>query len=292
MADKLDLTKAKNLFPKRFLDSNKSTYGKILNISGSRFYQGAAYLSSVSALKVGAGYITLACPDCILNNIASLSPDITFLPLRSFNNESIASDNAKNILEKVETYDSISIGCGLSTNSSTLEFVDKFLQGFNSEIPIVIDADGLNSIATLQINKLPKNSIITPHPKELSRLLEISVKEINNNREEVALSAAKKFNTTVILKGHNTVIADYKGNSHINTTGNSSLAKAGSGDVLTGLITGLLAQGMGLEEGAVLATFLHGLCGELAGKELTEYSTLASDLIEYIPQAMKLVLTS
>lgn len=291
MVKEIDIYEAKKFLPKRFLESNKATYGKILNIAGSKFYQGAAYLSSISALKIGAGYLTLACPECILNSISSKTPDITFLPLRSFKEESIASDNSIQLLANFDSYNVISLGCGLSTNSSTIEFVDKFLQGYNSEIPIVIDADGLNAISQLETEKLPKNTILTPHPKELSRLLNVEVEEINLNREKYARAAAEKYNATVILKGRRTIIADTN-TIFINQTGNSALAKAGTGDVLTGIVTGLLAQKMKLIDAAALGVFIQGLSGDLASRNLTEYSVLASDLIEYIPQAILKILVS
>lgn len=286
MDKQIDLETAKKLLPKRIQDSNKRTYGKILNIAGSRFYQGAAYLSSISALKIGAGYLTLACPDCILDNIASKTPDITFLPLRSFKNESIASDNDSILLEKFQEYDVISLGCGLSTNSSTIEFVGKFLQKIRTQLPIIIDADGLNAISALDLNKLPENCIITPHPKELSRLLEIDVEKINKDRIKFAKITAKKYNCIVLLKGHNSIITD--GNLvYINNTGNSGLSKAGSGDVLTGIIAGLAAQKMPLIEASALGAYIHGLLADNAKENLTEYSILASDLINYIPLVLK-----
>ena len=286
MDKSISLKEAKTFFPKRVQISNKATYGKILNIAGSKYYQGAAYLSSISALKIGAGYLTLACPDCILNNIASVTPDLTFLPLRSFKEESIASDNARMVQEKAVQFDVVSLGCGLSLNSSTVEFVDKFLQGYSSKNQIVIDADGLNALAQMEIKKLPQNTILTPHPKELSRLINVDVEEINHNREYFATLAAEKYNAIVVLKGNKTVITDGKNNTFINLSGNSSLAKAGSGDVLTGIITGLIAQKLSPIDASVLGTYIHGLSGEIASKELSEYSVIASDLITYIPKAI------
>ena len=286
MVKSIDIEKARILMPKRVQNSNKATFGKVLNIAGSKYYQGAAYLSSISAMLIGAGYSTLACPDCIINNIASLSPNLTFFPLRSFNGESIAADNAKLILEKTEEYDVISLGCGISTTSSTLEFVGTFLEKYKGEKPLVIDADGLNSIVVLEIKKLPQNTLITPHPKELARLLGDENVDINSDREFYAKEAVKKFGVTVLLKGQNTVITD--GNElYINKTGNSALAKAGTGDVLTGIISGLIAQKLSIIEAATLGAFIHGITGELASKKLTEYSTLASDLLEFIPEAIK-----
>ncbi len=289
MAKEIDIKTAKTLLPERIQDSNKSTYGKILNIAGSKFYQGAAYLSSISALKSGAGYVMLACPDCILDNIASKSADITFLPLRSFKNESIASDNDSIILEKIKEFDIIAMGCGLSTTSSTIEFVGKFLQKNKSDKPLIIDADGLNAISALGINKLNKNCIITPHPKELSRLLEVELKDINENREKFALKASEKFGCITLLKGLNTLITD--GNEiFINKTGCSGLAKAGSGDVLTGIIAGLCAQKVPLVEAAALGAYIHGLLADMAKEDFSEYSILASDLINYVPKVIKKIL--
>lgn len=289
MVKTINLKEAKNILPKRYIDSNKATYGRILNIAGSKFYQGASYLSSISALKIGSGYVTLACPDCILNDIASLSPDIIFLPLRSFNNQSIASDNALDLLEKTNSFNAVSLGCGLSMNSSTIEFVGKFLEKFNIDIPIVIDADGINAISNLNLTQLPSKTIITPHPKELSRLLNIEVQEINNNREKYAMETAEKYDCIVVLKGYNTIITDSK-TTYINKTGNSGLSKAGTGDVLTGIITGLAAQKVPLLESAALGVFIHGLCADLAKEEYTEYSILASELLTYIPAALKKIL--
>lgn len=291
MNKRLDLKDAKYLLPRRIKDSNKKSYGKILNIAGSKFYQGASYLSSVSALKIGSGYITLACPDCILDNIASTCPDLTFLPLRSFKNESIASDNDTIILEKVEEYDVISLGCGLSTNSSTVEFVGKLLQKIKTEKPVVIDADGLNAISILSLDKLPTNCVITPHPRELSKLLEADIAEINNNRVEFAKAASKKYDCITLLKGYNSVITDGE-QVYINPTGCSGLSKAGSGDVLTGIITGLIAQNMKPLEATALGAYIHGLLADRAKEDLTEYSILASELVNYISKAIKIILNS
>ncbi len=284
MAEYIENDFVRTLLPKRYADSNKATYGKVLNIAGSKFFQGAAILSSLSALKVGAGYVTLACPDCILNNIASYTPDLVFLPLRSFNNESIASDNALFLKDIKDSYSVISLGCGLSTNSSTVEFVDKFLKNIN--VPIVIDADGLNAIALLELNNLPAKSLITPHPKEISRLLNMNVDDIVNNREWAAKEASKKFGCITLLKGHNTIITD----GHIvyvNQTGNSGLAKAGTGDVLTGIITGFAAQNLSLLNAAILGSYVHGACADYAVNDLTEYGILASDLLKYVPKVIK-----
>ena len=289
-----ELEQITKFFPKRIQNSHKGTFGRILNISGSQNYSGAAILSSLSALKSGAGYVTLACPDVIVKSIASYSPDITFIPLKSTAIGSISKENTNGVIHRIKDFDIISIGSGLTTNEETKSFVLELLE--NIEKPIVIDADALNIIASENITDVPKNSIMTPHPKELSRLLNVPVEEIQSNREKFAIIGAKKYNTVMVLKGHETVVTDGK-NIYINKTGNSALAKAGSGDVLTGITAGIAAQmKKNLPENflfyvATNSVFLHGMVGELASKDLTEYSVLASEQIKYIPQAIKKILS-
>lgn len=289
-----ELEQITKFFPKRIQNSHKGTFGRILNISGSQNYSGAAILSSLSALKSGAGYVTLACPDVIVKSIASYSPDITFIPLKSTAIGSISKENTNSIIHRIKDFDIISIGSGLTTNEETKSFVLELLK--NIEKPIIIDADALNIIASENIKNVPKNSIMTPHPKELSRLLNVSVEEIQANREKFAIIGAEKYNTVMVLKGHETVVTDGK-NIYINKTGNSALAKAGSGDVLTGITAGIAAQmKKNMPENflfyvATNSVFLHGMAGELASKDLTEYSVLASEQIKYIPQAIKKILS-
>ena len=276
-------------FPKRVQDSHKGTYGKVFNISGSKFYTGAAVLSSLSALKIGAGYVTLACPENICSIIASYSPDITFLPLE--NNEGcISHKNLDYVLKKSEEYTVVSIGSGVAQNTATQKFIIDFLK--NIQKPCVIDADAINALSVTKDFILPEKSIITPHPRELSRLISVSVEEIQKNREKFAVETANKHKCIVILKGHNTVVTDGE-KIYINETGNSALAKAGSGDVLTGIITGILAQknGEDIFETASLGVYLHGFVADIAVKDTTEYGLLASELLNYIPKAVAKIIS-
>lgn len=277
--------------PQRVQISNKGTYGNVLNIAGSMFYPGAAYLSSISALKVGAGASMLATASDVIPIVASNSPDITFLDLGQSPLGTIPKDGIK-YLNGVANSHAISIGCGLSTLGGTKNFVMSFLKNnINSQTPIIIDADAINILATENKKVLPLNSIITPHPLELSRLLEVDVKEIQSNRVKWAWEASKYLDCIVLLKGHESVIAIPNGKIFINPTGNSALSKAGAGDVLTGMITGLCAQGASLENAACLAAYLHGLCGEIASRTQGEYSVLASNLPNVIPMAIKEILS-
>ncbi|MDD3419374.1 MAG: NAD(P)H-hydrate dehydratase [Candidatus Gastranaerophilales bacterium] len=276
----MDYTK---LLPKRAQDSHKGTFGKVLNIAGSTNYQGAAYLSSVSALKIGAGYVTLATPDYMVDNFASLGPDITFLPLGSSVLEKLYL-----IEDNLPKYDVVSIGCGLGCDYRTVFFVNKVLDLLeNTDIPVVIDADAINALAISNRTNLPENSIITPHEGELARLLKIKPDEVSSIREGFAKEISKKLSCTTVLKGHNSVVCSVDLNIVINQTGNSSLAKAGTGDVLTGMISGLLAQGLNTYDAALLGVYLHGLTGEVASENLSEYSVLASDLLKFIPLVVK-----
>ena len=210
-----------------------------------------------------------------------MAPEITFLQLKG-HLESVE------LLEAVQNYNVISIGCGLGLDSETKELIQTVFKS-DTNAKWIIDADAINIISSLNLEKIPKNSVLTPHPKELSRLLKVDTGKIQENREEYAVFCAKKFNTTVLLKGHNTVVTDGE-IVYINQTGSSALAKAGSGDVLTGIISGLIAQGLSPFEAACKGAYLHGLSGEEAAKDLSEYCVLASDLIEYLPKVVKNVI--
>jgi len=281
-----------NLLPKRIQNSHKGTYGHVLNIAGSCQYQGAAYLSSVSALRVGAGYCMLASCSDVITNMASCTPDITFLDLGQSGYGTIPKD-ANKFISAIANYDVVSIGCGLNQVGGVDDFILNFMKKYKSSYtPIVIDADALNVLSKSKVYSFPLNSIITPHPMELSRLMGVDVKEIQQNRAKWAWEAAKEFDCIVLLKGHETVIAVPSGKIFINHTGNSALSKAGTGDVLTGMIAGFCAQGVSLESSACCAVYIHGIASEIASKAMSEYCVLASDLVKYIPFAMKAILTN
>lgn len=286
MAENVDLKHIQKLIPKRNDLMNKGSFGKVLNIAGSKRYSGAAFLSSISSLKTGAGYVTLACPSEIIERIAPNAPEITFIPLNSNSNGSISDDNK---IEDMEKYDVISFGSGLTTDTETQKFVFSLLEQFNERQKVIIDADGINILAERKSNISLKNKIITPHPKELSRLLNVSTIEINDNREKYARITAQTFDCIVVLKGHHTIITNGD-KIYLNTTGNSALAKAGTGDVLTGIISGLLSQKLSLFNAAILGTYIHGLSVDIAANELTKYSVLASDVINNIPYAIKKII--
>ena len=288
----------KNLLPKRPENSHKGTFGHVLNLAGCENYTGAAYFSSISTLKVGCGRVTLASNEKVLGSIASLSPDIILMPSNKL--------NKKNIIN----FQAVSIGCGLSTSNKAVNLFKSIIKILHEiDIPIVIDADGLNILSschceTFSIDlgkkstpkqsrsclQLAKNIILTPHPAEMSRLMGVNTEEILSKPEFWAKKCCEKYNCTTVLKIHETIVADNGGNFYANNTGNSALAHGGSGDVLCGMITGFLAQGLNSFESSILGVYLHGLTAEIASKELTEYSVLASDLLKYIPESIKTIL--
>lgn len=278
------------LLPLRYQNSNKGTYGTVLNIAGCAMYPGAAYLSSVAALKSGAGLVKLATETSTIGLVASQTPDVTYIDLGHSEYSTIPKDALK-ILKDIEPYRAVSIGCGLSTANVTKEFVINFLTKIiKNQIPVIIDADAINILSTASKMPIPLNSIITPHPLELSRLMDVSIQEIQAARIRWAKESAKYLDCIVVLKGKNTVIAVPNGQTFVNPTGNSSLSKAGAGDILTGMIAGFAAQGVKLEDAACLACYLHGRMGEMASLTLSEYSVLASNLINFIPFAIKEIL--
>ncbi len=256
--------------PSRAQNSNKGTFGKVLNVCGSRDYIGAAYLATVSSLKIGAGFSALYSMPEVIKSVSALLPEAVYL-------------------RKFPDFDSFSvvlIGCGLGEQISLFKKAIKKLE--NKQIPVVIDADGLNILSGVKI-KLPENVIITPHPLEAARLLNITLQDVLDDLEGSAKKLTEKYNCVTVLKTHRTIICD-KDNYFVNQHGNSALAKAGSGDVLAGIIAGLLAQKMSLFEAAKLGVYLHSRAGEIASEELTEYCVLASDIPKYLHKAVKEIL--
>lgn len=269
----------KNLLPKRPENSNKGTFGHVLNIAGSEFYTGAAYFSSVAALKTGCGLVTLASSQTVIRTVGALCPDIIF----------ISKEKIKK--EFIEKFQVVSIGCGLGVNED--KCFKKVLKLINdSHIPLIIDADGLNILSLAKNISLPPapNTVLTPHPKEMARLMRVNVEEILKQPEIWVKRCAEKYNATVVLKLHKTLVADTQDNFYENKTGNSALSHGGTGDVLCGMISGFIAQGLNCFDACCLGVYLHGLAAEIASKELTEYSVLASYLINYIPKAIKSII--
>lgn len=262
--------------PTREENSNKGTFGKVLNFCGCDNYIGAAYLATISSLKVGAGFSALASTEKVIHSVSTLLPEAVYL-------------SREQGLEDMNNYSVVLIGCGLGLKEDSKKLLEDVLSSLKADIPLIIDADGLNLLAKgFSISR--KHTIITPHPLEASRLLGVSLNYILENLEDTAKALSVKYNCITVLKTHRTVICNTDLKIHTNQHGNSALAKAGSGDVLAGIIAGLLAQKVSPFEACKLGVYLHSRAGEIASEELTEYSVLASDLPKYLHKAIKEIL--
>jgi len=245
---------------------------------------GAAGLCARAALRSGSGLVTVGIPKSLNLILHKKLPDeIMTKPLPETVDKSLSLSAFSEIKAFLKKVDVLAIGPGLSQNKSTQRLIRKLV--ITDYTPIVIDADGLNALVG-NLRKFCGIKILTPHPGEMARLLRTKSRIIQKQRKDIAKAFAKKYNCIVVLKGNRTVVADYRGQVYINHTGNPGMATAGSGDVLTGIIAGLLAQGLKTFESAKYAVYLHGLAGDLAAREKNQLGLIASDIIENIPKAI------
>lgn len=266
-------------------DSNKGTLGSLLCICGSYGMAGAAIMAGKAALRCGIGLLKIAVPKSIYPVCATNILESVYYPLEETSNGVISSKNTDFLLEMCEKSSAVVIGCGLSVCDDTKNLVQSVIT--NCEKPLVIDADALNCICNKPeiLKNLKAPAIITPHPGEMARLLHSTPKTVNSNRENTAIDFAKKFGVVTVLKGAGTIIASPDGEVYINHTGNSGMATGGSGDVLSGIIGSLLAQGASPINAAAAGVFLHGTIGDLAAEKLCKISMLPTDMIDMIPTA-------
>lgn len=266
-------------------DSNKGTLGSLLCICGSYGMAGAAIMAGKAALRCGIGLLKIAVPKSIYPVCATNILESVYYPLEETSNGVISSKNTDFLLEMCEKSSAVVIGCGLSVCDDTKNLVQSVIT--NCEKPLVIDADALNCICNKPeiLKNLKVPAIITPHPGEMARLLHSTPKTVNSNRENTAIDFAKKFGVVTVLKGAGTIIASPDGEVYINHTGNSGMATGGSGDVLSGIIGSLLAQGASPINAAAAGVFLHGTIGDFAAKKLGKISMLPTDMIDMIPTA-------
>jgi NAD(P)H-hydrate epimerase len=279
-----------SLLPARPPAGNKGTFGKVLVLAGSRGYSGAAALTARAAQKIGAGLVRLGIPKSLSDPMESKLTEVIKIPLAETEAETFSLKAYTRISRLLLDSSVVALGPGIALHPETKKLVAKILAGSN--VPVVLDADGLNSIAgkTDLFAKTKTPLVLTPHPGELARLIDRSANEIDKNRIEVATEVARDFKAVVVLKGAPTVIAEPGGKVFINPTGNSGLASGGTGDVLTGFIAGLIGQGLGPLAASKVGVYLHGLAADLAVDDTTEYALVASDLIDYLPQALKSIL--
>jgi NAD(P)H-hydrate epimerase len=276
-------------FKKRQPNTNKGDYGKIVIVSGSYGMAGASFLCCKGAYKSGAGLVYLCIPRSIYPILGTKLTCTVVHPVDETPQGTFSQTSYNQIIKVAQRCDVIAIGPGITTHNQTKMLVKDLIR--NLQIPIVIDADGLNSISDKPeiLKEARSDIIITPHPGELSRLIKTSIPEIQKAREKFAKDTAKRFGVITVLKGYKTVVSDGK-RVFINTTGNPGMASGGSGDVLTGMIAGLIGQGYPLFESACTGVYLHGLAGDLAAKKYGEISMIATDILEFLPEAFKVYL--
>jgi NAD(P)H-hydrate epimerase len=276
-----------SLFRPRVSDSNKGLYGHVLVIAGGRGKTGAAAMAGIAALRAGAGLATVASAASAITAIASYAPEIMTEPLAETDAGSIAmrAPDDPALAAITDKKNVIAIGPGMGQHPETVQFIRRFVQ--ESKTPMVVDADALNALAG-QRSRFEGTRIFTPHPGEMSRLTGKTIAEIQNDRTGHAREFAREHGVFLVLKGNRSLIAFPDGSVWINPTGSPSMATGGTGDVLTGMIAGLIAQFPNQLENALLAAvYLHGRAGELGAEVLGEKSFMATDLFEFLPEAMR-----
>lgn len=310
MSERITPDFVRGRLPARPDDGHKGTFGKVMVVAGSLIYPGAASLATAGALRVGAGLVTLATGRSVLGGPGRL-PEITMRPLPEAEWGTLGEEAADELLKHLDGYRALLIGPGLGREQHTRKFLERLLGieatrprgaiGFRLATieekpapprpelpPALIDADGLNLLSEIDgwAERLPHGRVVlTPHPGEMERLLK--TEELSDDRVRVAEDAAKAWGQVVVLKGATTIVAEPAGRSAIHDGGNAALATAGTGDVLAGVIAGLLAQGLAPFEAATLGVYLHAAAGRLLRDDLGDAGTIASDLLPRLPLAIK-----
>lgn len=282
---------ARGKLPARPLSAHKGTFGRTLVVAGSRNYVGAAYLAASAAGRTGAGLVTLAIPRSLQMAVAAGAPEPTYLPLPESSPGVPSADAASVILESADGYDSLLVGCGMGQAPETRRLLEALLYSGATLPPTVVDADGLNFLAGTAgrewWERMPAMAVVTPHPGEMARLMQVAGKEVQEDRVETATAAAARWNKTVVLKGAFTVVALPNGTAMLSPVATPALASAGTGDVLAGAIAGLMAQGAGPGDAAALGVYLHGLAGKAVAAQQGDAGTLAGDLLPALPLAIR-----
>ena len=276
--------------PGRDISAHKGTFGKGMIVGGSDKYIGAPILAASAALKAGLGLITIATYDSLVNTMAGMLTEATFLRLKEgIPNTNFSSNMARHIYDELDEYKVLLIGCGLGTSRTSSKILENLILSDLKLPQLVLDADGLNILSKVSNwwENIPANSILTPHPREMSRLSRLSVEEIQSDRVNVAKKFAKEWGVILVLKGANTVIADPNGFVIISPYANPILSSAGTGDVLAGLITGFLGQSCSPVEAACLGVYIHGKAAETISSRIGSSGLLAGDLIEELPYIIK-----
>ncbi|MFZ3171178.1 MAG: NAD(P)H-hydrate dehydratase [Carboxydocellales bacterium] len=273
----------RSMLPKRHSTTHKGSYGRVAVIAGSEGLTGAAALASMAALRTGAGLVTLGIPRGLHDLMEIKLTEVMTTPLPDTGRKTLGVEAQEPIRQMCATAQVLAIGPGLGQDGATMELVQNLLPQI--PIPMVIDADALNALAqkTELIKQIPGPAVLTPHSGEMARLLGVSRTEIQEDRLKTAQAAAQDWKAVVVLKGAKTIVACPDGRTYINSTGNPGLATGGTGDVLTGVIAALIAQGLKPEEAAAAGVYLHGLAGDYLQGQLGMLGMVAGDLLEALP---------
>ena len=269
--------------------AHKGDFGKICIIAGSMGMSGAAAIAGRAALRAGAGLVRVATPRSVLPVVASIEPCFTTVPLPEDKAGRISAKAVNSILDAAADNDVLAFGPGVGVSGGLRMILETLLEQDN--LRIVIDADGLNNLAKVRDwpERCKAELVLTPHPGEMKRLWACIFREpMSQDRAEAAGRMAERTNAVVVLKGAGTIVTD-AAKVYVNNTGNAGMATAGSGDILTGVITALMGQGLSDFDAAVLGVYVHGLAGDIAAQQTGQVSLMTTDIVEALPDAFKQV---
>lgn len=279
----------KNIFHARQPDSHKGNYGHVLVLAGSKGKGGAAGLTALAALRSGCGLCTLALPESCQKAFELHPMEVMTVPLPETQSGALSLKAKEPIIKLLEGKSAVAIGPGLSTEPETVQLIGELLPYI--ECPLILDADAINAFEN-NLNWLENlnSAVLTPHPKEMSRLTGLSTQEIQRDRINITTAFAQKHSLILLLKGAPSLVGTPDGNVYINSTGNPGMATGGSGDVLTGIIAGLAAQSIPLEKATIAGAYIHGYSGDIFSENQTQTNLIAGDLLRTLPEALKRVL--
>ena len=282
-ADLIDYHSVKICFRERNPNTSKSDYGTLLIIAGSLGMAGAAVFAGKAAASSGVGLVRMVLPKSIYQIVAGSLHDPVYIPLGGPSDPTLNRAGAGKSADQLEQATACLIGCGMGKNEDTRTVLHEVLA--TGELPFILDADAINLVADdKEILKLAKGPVIlTPHPGEMGRLVNLTAAEVQSNRLETAVTFAREHGVYVVLKGANTICAMPDGKAHVNLTGNPGMSKGGTGDILAGLIGSLLAQGLSPEDACTCGVYIHGAAGDKAVQRFSQRGVTPTDIINELP---------